>query len=159
MSVGAIFFLHGGIQRLTFASYALPWLTPFCQTAPLLPSVTWQQNRMEYGGKVQLLLPHHQNPITCCCCVTDGSRGAVWQNAVWHGTGYEAKTRHWIPPCRNSGTHQYSSMITACLWRPNSGCEHSAMVGGAFQQWQLWQWVSFTGTDFYKHSMQAPVHL
>jgi len=23
-----------------------------------------------------------------------------------------------------------------CLWRPNSGCEHSESVSGAFQQWQ-----------------------
>jgi len=38
-----------------------------------------------------------QNPITCCCHVTDGSRGAIWQ---WHGSVDEAKVYHWIPPCR-----------------------------------------------------------
>jgi len=42
------FFPHGGIQFYTFTSYALPCQTPFCQTAPLLPSVTWQQNVREY---------------------------------------------------------------------------------------------------------------
>jgi len=41
-------FLHGGIQFHSFASYALPLQTPFCQSATLLPSVTWQQNAMEY---------------------------------------------------------------------------------------------------------------
>ena len=41
-------FPHGGIQWHTFASYAHPYQTPFCQTAPLLPSVTWQQNVMGY---------------------------------------------------------------------------------------------------------------
>ena len=41
-------FLHGGIQPHTFASYVLPRQTPFCQAAPLLPSVTWQQRGMEY---------------------------------------------------------------------------------------------------------------
>jgi len=32
-------------------------------------------------------------PIFCsfCCCVIDGSRGAVWQNNVWHGSVYVAK--------------------------------------------------------------------
>ena len=28
-------------------------------------------------------------------------------------------------------------MLVECLWRPNSGCEHSEAVDGAFQQW--WQ--------------------
>jgi len=23
-----------------------------------------------------------------------------------------------------------------CLWKPNSGCEHSEVVSGVFQQWQ-----------------------
>ena len=35
--------------------------------------------------------------FTCCCCVTDGSRGVVWQNGVWHGSEYKAKRCHWIP--------------------------------------------------------------
>ena len=52
------FFLHGGIQFHTFASYTLPCQTPFCQTAPLLPSVPWQQNVMGYCGKVQPLYCH-----------------------------------------------------------------------------------------------------
>ena len=35
-----------------------------------------------------------------------------------------------------NGTYWDSSTLTECLWRPNSGCEHSEAVGGAFQQWQ-----------------------
>jgi len=42
------FFPHGGIQLHTFASSILPSKMSFCQTAPLLPSVTWQQNLMQY---------------------------------------------------------------------------------------------------------------
>ena len=38
------FFLHRGIQ---WHSYAHLWQTPLCQTAPLLPSVAQQQNRIE----------------------------------------------------------------------------------------------------------------
>ena len=39
--------------------------------------------------------------------------------------------------------------------RPNSGCEHSEVVGGVFQQWQQRQLVTFAGADFYEHGMQA----
>ena len=42
------FFLLGGIQWYTLVSSALPCQMPFCQTAPLQPSVTWQQNLMGY---------------------------------------------------------------------------------------------------------------
>ena len=44
--------MHGEIQLHTFASYALPCHTAFCQTASLLSSVAQQQNLMEYwrGG-------------------------------------------------------------------------------------------------------------
>jgi len=48
MSLDAIFFQHRGIQSHTFASYALPCQTPFCQTTPLLSSVARQQNLTEY---------------------------------------------------------------------------------------------------------------
>ena len=50
------FLPRGGTHRHTFASYTLPCQTPFCQTSPLLPSVTQQQH-----GKVQPLLPYHQH--------------------------------------------------------------------------------------------------
>ena len=80
--------------------------------------------------------------MTCCCSVTGGSRGAVWQNGVWHGSAYEAKGCHWIPPCRKNGTHWYS-LILVWSWRPNSECENSEVVGGAFQQ--LWnERISYT---------------
>jgi len=42
------FFQHGGILWHTFASYALLWQTPFCQTAALLTSVSQQQTATEY---------------------------------------------------------------------------------------------------------------
>ena len=42
-----IFFSHR-IQFHTFASSTLPCHVPLCQTVPLLPSVTQQQNVMEY---------------------------------------------------------------------------------------------------------------
>ena len=45
---GHNFFPHVGIQLQPFASYTLPCQMPLCQSAPLLPSVTWQQNVMGY---------------------------------------------------------------------------------------------------------------
>ena len=95
--------------------------------------------------------------VTFCCCMTDGGRGAVWQNGIWHRSGNEAKVHHWIPPCGKNGTRWHSLTLGGHLWRPNSGCEHSEAVGGAFQQWQQQQWITSTGADFYKHGMQTPI--
>ena len=86
----------------------------------------------DIGGMSVEAEPAQQYSIPCCCCVTDGSRGA-WQNGVWHGNVCEAKVCHWIPPCRNSGTHWRSWTLAERLWRPNSGCEHNEGVGGVFQ--------------------------
>ena len=44
----------------------------------------------------------HQYSITFCCRVTDGSKGAVWQNGIWHGSAYKSKVCCWIPPCGKS---------------------------------------------------------
>ena len=96
--------------------------------------------------------------IMFCCHVTDGSRGAVWQNGVWHGSAYVAKVCHWIPPCSKNGTQWHSSILAECFWRPNSGCEHSEAVGGAFQQWWKRQWVTCAGVDVYELGMQILVH-
>jgi len=41
-------------------------------------------------------------------------------------------------------------MLAEHLWRTNSGCEHSDVVGGEFQQRQ--QWVTFVHADFYEQS-------
>ena len=73
-----------------------------------------------------------------CCCVTDGSRRAVWQNGVCNGSVYEAKVCHWIPPCGKHWTHWCSLMLAECLQRPTSGCGHREVVGDTFQQWGQW---------------------
>ena len=44
--------------------------------------------------------------------------------------------------------------VAEYLWRPKSGCEHSKEVGGKTVK----QWVTSSGADFYKCSMQALVH-
>jgi len=100
----------------------------------------------------------HQYSITFYWHVTDGSRGAVWQNGIWHRSAYEAKVCHWIPPCKKNSTHWYSLTLAECFWGPNSGCEHSENVGDMFQQWRLRQWIIPADTIFDKHCMQALVH-
>jgi len=87
------------------------------------------------GGMAVEVKPSCQYATAFCCHVTDSSRGAVWQNAIWHGGSSEAKFCQWIPPC---GKKWYSTTLGEHFWRPNSGCEHSEVVNNAFQQW--WQW-------------------
>ena len=99
-------------------------------------------SEVDVGGMAVEDEPSHQHSITFCCHVTDGSRGAVW-----HGSMYEAEVCLWIPPCRKHSTHWHLLKLAECWWRPNSGCEHSEVVGGAFQQWWYWQWVTSTDAD------------
>ena len=62
------FLPRGGTHRHTFASYTLPCQTPFCQTSPLLPSVTWQQNIIEYWqeGSTSTAIPPTSASDTVC---------------------------------------------------------------------------------------------
>jgi len=46
---------------------------------------------VDVGGIAVEVEPSCQYSFTFCCCVTDGSRGAVQQNGVWHGSAYEEK--------------------------------------------------------------------
>ena len=47
-------------------------------------------------------------------------------------------------------------MLSECLRRPSSECEHSEAVGGAFLHWL--QRVTSTGADLHERGMQALVH-
>lgn len=49
-------------------------------------------------------------------------------------------------------------MLAECLWRPKSGCEHSEVMGSAFQQRRQQQWGTCAGTDHYKCGIQALDH-
>ena len=45
----------------------------------------------DVGGMAVEVEPSNQYPVTFCCHVTDGSRGAVRQNGVWLGSTSEVK--------------------------------------------------------------------
>ena len=47
-----------------------------------------QASEVDVGGTAE---PSHQYPVTFCCRETDGSKGTIWQNGIWHGSAYEAK--------------------------------------------------------------------
>jgi len=83
------------------------------RTAPkVMTSILWYQPTMSgatVGGMAAKAGPSHQHSMTCCCCVTDGSRGALWQNGAWHGSAGGAKRWNWIPPCRKNGPYWHSS--------------------------------------------------
>ena len=93
----------------------------------------------DVGGMAEQAEPSHQHPIPFCCCVTDGSRGALWQNGAWHGSVGRAKGWNWIPPCRRNGTHWHLSTLVKIYGDWTVGV--SALRGdGAFQQCWQWQW-------------------
>ena len=79
--------------------------------------------------------PSYQYPVTICSDVTDGSRGAIWPNGIWHGSAYGVKVCHWITLCRRNGSLWHSLMLAEHLWRPNSVREQCEAVGSLFQQW------------------------
>ena len=55
-------------------------------------------SEVNIGGMAVEVEPSCQYAFPCCRHVTDGSRRAVCQNGIWHGSAYGAKVCHWIPP-------------------------------------------------------------
>ena len=98
----------------------------------------------------------YQYSIAFSCCVIDGSIGAGWHNGIWHGSAYETKMCHWIPPCRDNFTYWHSLTLAEHCWRQSSGCELSEGVGSAFLQMTLKiSHIPDSHADFYEHDMQA----
>ena len=112
------------------ARSALKIVPPISLCWPTMPEA-------DIGGMAVEVEPSCQYSIPFCCHMTDGSRGAVWQNDYWHRSVYEAKVCQWSPPRRKNGTLWHALMLAEHLWAPNSRCEHSEVVGILFQQ--LWQ--------------------
>ena len=118
------------------------WRLSNARTAPkVMPPILWcwpMMSKVDVGHMAVETETFCQYSISFCCRMTDGSRGAVWQNGVWQRSADEAKECHWIPPCGKDGTYWRSLMLVEHLWRSRSGCAHSEPVGGAFQPWQQW---------------------
>ena len=146
------------LRDMRFALKVMPPILLFWLT-------TSEANIGDTGAEVE---PSHQYPVIFCCCVTDGSRGMIWQNGVWCGSVYEAKLCHWIPPCRKmapTGIHRcllngYGDptvdVSTVRWWVVGfrGGWCISAVVT------VMWKTSHFQDShaDFYKHSVWALVH-
>ena len=95
-------------------------MPPVLQCQPTVSEAT-------VGGMAAKAGPSHQHSMTCCCCVTDGIRGALWQNGAWHGSVGGAKRWNWIPPCRKMAPTD----IHQCLW--------------TFMEIEQWVWAQWWG--------------
>jgi len=107
----------------------------------------------DVGGTAIEVKPSHQYSSTLCCHVTFGSRRAVWENSICHGSTDETRVCNWISLYGKNCTHWHSSVLYECLWKSNSGCEYSETVVGVFLRavatmtashlcwcWFLWVW-------------------
>ena len=91
-------------KAVCLSSYlVMPRMCEATRTAPkLLPPIllcwptTSEANVVDMAVEVEL---SRQYSVKFCCRATDDSRGAVWQNGVWHGSAYEAKVCNWICLC------------------------------------------------------------
>ena len=131
----------------------------------VLPPILWcwpTTSEVDVGGMAMEVELSQEYSVMFCCCVTDGSRGAVWQNGVCHGSAYGAKVCYWITTCYSTGkkndTPWHSLMLAEHFWRTNSVCEHSEAMVVVFQQWWQRQWVTSNSSGFYSRGKQALVH-
>ena len=92
-------------------------------------------SEVDVGDRTADIKASHQYFVTFCYHLTDRRRGAVWQNSNWHGNVHESIMHHWSPASGKTCTYRYSSTFAEYFWRANSGCEHSEVVDGVFQQW------------------------
>ena len=59
----------------------------------VMPPILWccpTISEVDVGGMAVEVEPSYQYSIIFCCYVTDGSRGAAWQNGIWHGSAYKS---------------------------------------------------------------------
>ena len=96
-------FWHGVIQWRRFFPFTLLCQTPFCQTAPLLPSVIRQQNEMEYWWKCSASIAI---PPT-------SSFDTVGKHIKIGGTTFQSSHRR-IEKCFSLYSYTYLVVILSC---------------------------------------------
>jgi len=75
-------------------------------------SLRWlMTSEADGGGMAVEAEPSHQYSSAWCCC---GSRGAVWQTGVWHGSAAEAAVCHGIAPCGKNDTCWHWRLLNVC---------------------------------------------
>ena len=78
----------------------------------------------------------HQYSVTFCCRVTDGSKGTVWQNGIWHGSAYDAK-------CGIEFLHNEKIALTDIHQHLLNVCRDQTVDVGTVRWWV----VCFSGGD------------
>ena len=101
--------------------------------------------------------PLHQYSITFCCCATNGSRGAVWQNAIWHGMCMKQKCGVDFLHAEKI-TYWPSLMLAECWWRPTVDVSTVRWWVVHFSSGVATATITFTGADFYERGMKALAH-
>ena len=137
-----------------------------CYSVSELCILHWQQppvllcwptkSEVDVGGMAVEDEPSHQYP-TPWLCDRRQQRGSLTQWCLtWKCMWSKGVS---LNPSMQKKWHPMT-LIDACwmfmetkqwMWAQWDVC-------GVFQQWWWWQWVTSTGADFYKHSMQALVH-
>ena len=108
----------------------------------------------DVGGMAVGVEPYWWYSITFCCCVTGGSRAAVWQRISDMEVRMEQRcvikflVAEKMKPI---GIHRWNFMEPKQWMWAHWGC-------GAFQQWWQQQRVTSTGAVFCERGMQALVH-
>ena len=124
------------------------------------PPILWcwpTKSEADVGGTAVEIEPFYRYCITICCCATGGSRGAIWQNGVWHRSMYEAKVWNWIPLCKKNGTHWLSLTLAEHLREPVDVCivrQQWCISAVATTTWKR-SHVRDVPADFYEHGMRA----
>jgi len=84
-------------------------------------------SEVDVGGMAVEDEPSHQYPITCGCVWQVSAEGQ--SDKMASEMEAQMKQRCVTPPCvlhvEKNGTYWHLSMLSGCLWRPNSRCEHS----------------------------------
>ena len=102
-------------------------------------------SEVDVGGMTVEIEPSIQYSITICCCVTDGSRGAVWHNGIWHGsamkqgcvTEFLHTEKKWHPLVSIYAFWMFMG-IKRWMWAQwNSGC---CVPAGVIITWQAMFW-------------------
>ena len=94
-------------------------------------------SEVDVGGMAAEVEPFWQYSISCCCRVTDGSRGALWQSRVWHGSVYKKKLdTEFCHVEKKALTDIYWCLLN--IYGDKTKCEYSEAAGSVLQQW--WQW-------------------
>jgi len=112
----------------------------------------------DVGGMAAEVEPSHQYSATFCCCVTDGSRGAVWHNGTWHGSAYKGvdvfpltfihicgmftETKQWMWAHWGSGW-SVSAVVTVghFHWYRRLWAQHAESCSSLTKMHSWWWWL------------------